>query len=475
WGYTEIAPKMLSLFSMFLTTICIFLIVRKSSISSFCTILLIWPFLSVTIHNQANEANIEVFLLPFLFFYWYLLSAYKETGKAQLWYAAVGILSLSFLLKQVTLPFALLAFTFMPLKDLKNAKLMLIRCLGFAGTVLAIHLIVYASTVGLEALFNQFTQVMGHGSKAKSLGSGEQVSLPIRFLKTLFMFPFHDGLIRIFPVTALALTATVLTALKEKWKSLPLIACWLMAIIAVILPGSDSHHYYIIFIFPLLLSFCALVNLGQYKIIFLIVTGVSLLFQTAFFFHKNDIVSGNRWYVICLIVLAVVALILPLIIMKKKIDCSCHGLITPFLCLVFLGLHTSYYYLSKNKIQISWQKYGDWFYGNRYVGEQLKIMGIHDKKIYVNGSNAGIYFYSNNLPAIPYHASYTLGLGYVTEEKFLDLLNQNKPEYIILPAPTTNVKGFVQWTDAHYDLYNIVPGTRNKNVEGIKILRLKTK
>jgi hypothetical protein len=421
FGYNELAPKLLAAMSMALTTAFLLWFLIKENIDPIVTALLlvVWSLIGTLVSCHANGANSEVFIIPFLSAAFVFLREYRAARREMYFWLAVIALTASFLIKQVTLPYFLIPFLALPASEWRQKNNVALRLGGVFALVLISHLSVYgACGYSPDLLIDQFKQNRHH------IASEVDNSLT-RFLKTLFLFPFDRA---VQPITLLILGGIAgvfgrsiskranrsgLTLLyfifgrnfsKEvDQSSLTLLYFIFGTAIAIAIPGENLPHYYILilpFLVPAMLCICS-------------------------FFTRP-------WQVL-------------------------------FLVIVICDLSVTTYatYLKKHPNEISYSKYGgdNWFVRDRYIGQELLKKRLTGKRIYVDGTHPGIFFYSQNKPANRYFVAWTYTMMDVTtwDEVFAEL-KTSPPDMCVILNPLVNP--FKSWVGSNYILSDSIAGSK---------------
>ncbi len=399
FGYDHYTPRMLSLLAMLVSTALLaWVLWRRPPAEQLLGLLVLWPMLTVWVPCHANGANMEVFLLPFLFGLFGLLERYIQTRKEAYWYAALAVVCTSLLLKQVTLPLVAVPFAVLPRSAWRQPRRLAGRGLALLGLLVVLPALVYTG-FGLGPLF-PFRQFAVNASYGSDIGPWRRL---LKLVVLALSLPFHRSLLWLLPLSLAAILGTIGAIVRRqpgRWLLLSLPAG---SVAAVVLPGQHSGHYSLLALPAIVLAVLA----------------------------GYDLSRRRPWRVVL-----------------------------PILAFAFLGFWTWKQYLSLEPRWISAAKYPEnpaWFVGDRHIGNWLREQGITDKRIYVEGSHASIYFYSRNRPATRFHCQYAVPIGAVTQEELLQQTIAAEPDYLIMLNPTPALPGITPWIEAEYTLDQTLP------------------
>lgn len=412
FGYNEMTPKILALLAVAASTILLGLILaRERLLVAAVGLLAVWPALSVFVDCQANGANMEVFLCPFLLLAYELVQRGRSGGGEKYLAGAFVVLVLSLLIKQVTLPFLLIPFLFLPTAVWRRPGALLWRLAAAGAFVAVAHVVVYAVCGYSPAhLGRQLVQNAGYAA------SGEM--LPVRLIKQSLLFPFDPAVRRLWPLVLAGYAGVGIAVFRRREADARVDLFFIVAVwLAIALPGVNFAHYYIVAMPILVLAFC----------------------------RCQRLLATRRWASILLAVAAA----------------------------AYLGELTWRTYLSRTPTEISLAKYGQggWFLRDRLVGRQLAQAGVTGKRIYVDGSHPGVFFYSGNQPATRHFVIWSIAAGATTSAEIFADLTAAKPEVCVLmnPLPAASVAeparatyflapGLESWLGQNYRLTGQVAG-----------------
>ncbi len=398
FGYDQFTPRVLSILATLTTTILLsWILWRRPIYAQLLALVVVWPMLSVWVPCHANGANMEVFLLPFILGAYGLLREYTETRREACWYGAVLVLVLSLLVKQVTLPLLVMPFAALRYQDWRKRKMICGRFAAVIAGVLLLPMVVYGITgFGIFFPFDQLARNAGYGA-----GSGGIFRRLLNWVRLAVLLPMDKSLLYLLPCSVAGILGlgVVLKERKPGW--LLKLSLVIGSVGAVVLPGQNTPHYYILALPALTLA--------------------------AVWFYLS---SRRRPWLITI----------------------------PIILLLALGYHTSRQYLSKTPVQISTAKYGLWFVADRKLGEWLRQQEVVNKRIYVEGSHAPVYFYSGNTSASRFHCHYPVSINAVTAEEMMADLMQSEPEYLVLLySDEPPLPGFRAWRETNYTLEHKTP------------------
>ena len=396
FGYAEHTPRLLSLGAMLLSTGLVTAMWWRRRLGVLVLVLLVlWPAFTVLVRCHANGANMEVFLLPFILGSVACLQRYLPDRRPGWWWAAAALLAVSLLIKPVTLPFLLPLFAVTPWRQPRAWPRLLLWGAGLAAGITALHLLVYGVCgYGPGFVGRQTLVILGH--PAHTLATpGAGTAFPVwPLIRSIVVLPADPALLPVGSLLGAGIVALIMgaglgNATARLW-------LWVAAatILAIVLPGSNSAHYYVLAL-PVLLA------------------GAVALFA----------LSQRAWW-------------------RWGVGLSLAA---------FLGWWTYADYLSRTPNEISHAKYRTWFVVDRAVGQWLLANGHTGQRLFVDGSHATIYFYSGNRPAGRFHCAYALGLGATTPEGFMATLRERPPDLLVLLNPVPVLPGFAEWQAANYE------------------------
>ena len=344
-----------------------------------------------------NGANSELFLLPFIVGANILIHAYCRTGKELYFWLTYIVLTLSLLIKQVTLPYFIIPLLVLNRKQWRMLKGITLRIVGMMLIVVLLHVIVYGllgySPTILMEQFRENTQYLTKDGDNSSF----------KFIKRVTLFAIDTAIRPILPLTVAMIFGTIGSCLrhckKDNYVNLYFL---IVTIIAIALPDENFPHYYILML-P-----C-------------IINGLSDLCG----FLKRI------WQIVIL--------------------GFCIGIQLPYV---------SHSYIEKHPNEISYAKYGNtnWFVHDRFIGREL-LNKLKNKRIFVDGSHPTIIFYSQALPATKYFVAWNYFAMEVTSwNEVLAELKTFPPEYCVLLNPL--VPPFRDWIEANYQETSGVAGSR---------------
>ena len=397
FGDNEVAPKIAATLSVIATSGILLAIFVQCKLGSVVTLLLmiLWSLISCSISCYANGANSEIFLLPFTTGALLLVNEYSRTGKKKMFWLAQLTLTLSLLIKQVTLPYLLIPFLIRGSSERLKKKDLLLKTLGVLAMVLSIHMLVYTIlNYPPNFLVDQVLQNASYATQKQ--GNPLQA-----FLTTALFFPFDRSIRPILHLTALSLLGLFICIIKDKNPFSRITLMFIFATsIATALPGENFPHYYILFLPLILLGLVHFFSLLKYQ-----------------------------WQIIFL-----------------------------FFVISIMAFFTYSTYLSKHPNEISYKKYNNnnWFVRDRFIGMKLKEI-FTEKRIFVDGSHPGIFFYSDNKPATKYFVAWNYIAMRITTWEAIFLALQKSPPYacvLLNPSPPT----FKNWLNEHYEFESSIAG-----------------
>ncbi len=404
FGYHEGTPRLLALGAMLLATLLLARILWREKLAVVITgMLVLWPMFTVLVPCYANGTNIELLLLPFIFSAYLCLRRYVELGDERCWAAAAAVLAISLLLKQVTLPLFLALFLVLGKTRLRNVRQMLLRGAALGAGIVLLHLLVYGVCgFGPADLLSQLRQNAAYCS-----GPAGSANPVWRLMTGLLGFTFDKAIRHLLPLTLLGLAAWGIGFYRRDPRRWLWLGFYAGSVLAIVLPGANFPHYYILALPVILLSFMAFYQL-----------------------------SPNRVWRVAV----------------------------PGLAFLWLGLWTTTHYLSKKPEQISNLKFHGWFPRDRWIGLQLRKRGISGRRLFVDGTHPSIYFYSRNRPATRCHVAYPyISMKVTTPGEVMAELKASPPDSLALLTPEQIkpiLPGFAAWRQANYRLVTEIAGAR---------------
>ena len=403
-GYTETAVRLASMVAVWIATVCLYFAVRGLGLNRILTLLmlLLWALFNSLAACHANGANSEIFMLPFLAGAFLALQRYNVTRSIRPLSCCYLLVTLAFLIKQVCLPFFLVPLFFIPWDQWRNAKRIVPLLIGVGALVILMHGVVYG-ICGYSPgfLFGQALQ----NTRYLANDAGNSHLAPIR---TALLFPFAAAIRPLLPITLFGGIGLLWLVISRRLRSdVMLLVSLVAAVLSVALPGKNFPHYYIV----------------SLPFILLAVAGVMSVWRR----RTQFVVTG--------------------------------------MLIVFLGVVSGVRYFGKSPVEISFAKYGSaWFLQDRYIGEQLRDQGLTGKRIYVDGSHPGIYFYSNNLPATRYFVAWTYVAMKITTfgEVFAQLVAAQPAACVLmnpLDSPLVN-DTFRSWLATNYVFVRDIAGAK---------------
>ncbi len=404
FGNSEAGVRTLALAATLLSTLFIFLLMRRHhGWSATHLMLAAWCLLTVWTPAHANGANSEVFLLPFILSAMLVIDIGIGNGSPWVLPGALAILLFSLFIKQVTLPFLLVPPMVLEKRWKRQAAWVVATAIAGVG----LYFLVYRM-LGYDATF-----VRGQmGSNIFHASNGHrQAWQSVVIQLASFLFQPSIRWLSVFLVAGAGCALFSGTALRCRTARM-VFGFFIAAAVAVVLPGWNRPHYYILLLpfLPLLLAFA-----------------------------PEAVPNRFAW----------------------------GGLFAAFL--LVLGVHADRSYLALDPRQISKLKYDDlgvnWFLRDRYIGLEALRRGYTGRRVYVSNNHPGIIFYSQNKPATRYFVRWMTQMpGNPTFVATEADLRANPPDYIFLPNMTEFSRPFGEWVNKAY-------ATRD-NIDGCPVLKL---
>ena len=399
FGYVETAPKIMATIFIAVATLLISWSLWDQKISWFgaALLLIIWSFMSCLVTCQANGANSEVFLIPFLVGSYLLMRMYCQTRKERYFWLTYFVLTASLLIKQVTLPYFVIPFLLLTKRQWRNPGTLALRLGGIVLLTVVGHVSVY-SMLGYSPtlLVEQLMENAIHVTK-------DAENSIMKFLKTALLFPFSASIRPIIPLTLLTIFGTMWACIAHpKPTNLILLYFLVATAVAVALPGDNFPHYYILLLPIIVFSLgvvCTRFRLGWQ----ISVLGLCVIIQV------------------------------------------------PYVCNA---------YLLKHPHEISYAKFGNnnWFVRDRFIGRKL-VKVVTNNRIFVDGSHPGIFFYSRNRPATKYVVAWNyFAMGVTSWDNVFTELKSAPPAACVLLNPL--VPPFKTWVENNYTQQPSIAGSQ---------------
>ncbi len=404
FGYNEMAPKLLATFSIFLAALGLLVILCHDKLQRDAILLLmiLWALFSCLPSCHMNGAHIEIFILPILIFLYIVLLRYRKFGSEILFWTSILLLTASFLITQITLPYFAMPFIIGYQWYWKDRKKLVQRIGITALLVLICHVFIYwlCGYTILDLYLHSKQNIMRvmHDMEPSNL----------QFVKTVFLMPFDNAVSIITYPIIFAYVGSIANSINNDRSSGLIHSYFLLAaIVAIALPRENFPHYYILLIPFVILGlglFCYRVN----KVVSLVILVFFVCFYS-FFMYKN--------------------------------------------------------YLIKHPNEISFIKYdkNNYVVRDRFIGSELLDRKLTGMSAFVDGSHPGIYFYSQNKPAIKYFAHWhDESMGVATWESVFLELQKNPPDLCVLFNSMS--PDFKTWIEQYY--------VRQESIEGANVFRL---
>ncbi|MFT5130399.1 MAG: 4-amino-4-deoxy-L-arabinose transferase-like glycosyltransferase [Rhodothermales bacterium] len=236
---------------------------------------------------------------------------------------------------------------------------------------------------------------------AASYTSGRTQSLPVRVAGTMLTLPALAVLRILVPLVLAAYIGPILA--YRRGRGLLELGVLLASLVAVGIPGGGHNHYYILLLPAMVIGSATLLERMPRRLIW--ATGAAL------------------------------------------------G--------VYLGVVVQSTFLSKHSQEISRDKYGwAWFPRDRFIGQQLRQLGITGGRLFTDGSHPGVAFYSGNAPAPRVFVAWAHPLTGLTPADILVDLQAAPPEYCVWMNPQEFAPGFAAWIEANYQELAPIAGAR---------------
>ncbi len=390
FGNYELAPKLLATFAIFLATLGLLIILCRYNLQRDTVLLLmiLWALFSCLPACHINGSNIEIFILPILMTLYLVLQRYRESGNDFLFWGSILLLTISFLIKQMTLPYFAIPFIIGYQCHWKDRKKLLKR-IGIAVLVVSVCHVFSNWLYGYSIL-----DLYLHFKQNILFVTGDIDLSNMKFVKTVLLIPFDKAVSVITYPIIFAYVGTISKSIKNDQSSGLILSYFLLAtIFAIALPGSNLPYYYILLIPCVILGlglFCDSIN----KKVSLVILVFFVSFYS-FFIYKN--------------------------------------------------------YLTKHPNEISYTKYNqdNWFVRDRFIGSELLNRKLTGMRAFVDGNHPSVYFYSQNKPAIKYFVDWHYKMMGVTTWKdvFLEL-QKNPPELCVLFNSMS--PNFNTWIEQNY-------------------------
>ena len=405
FGNSENGVRTLALAATLLSTLFVFLILRRHHGPSTAYFMLVaWGLLTVWVPAHANGANSEVFALPFLLAALLIIDIGVGGGAPWALPASILVLLLSLFIKQVTVPFLFVP----PLLLEKRWK----RQAAWITLTLVAGIALYFLVYGLFGYDARFVARQMWGNIFHASNGHRRSWLSVANQSALFLVQPSIRWLSPFFITGAACAAFSATALRCKTARLTL-GFFVAAVIAVVLPGWNRPHYFILLLpfVPLLLAFAA-----------------------------EAVPNKLAW----------------------------RGLFAALFLLLFLRVDMTY--LALDPREISKAKYDDltpnWFLRDRFIGLEALRKGYTGRRVYVSNNHPGIIFYSHNAPATRYFVRWMNSLPgnppfTATEAD----LRANPPDLIFLPNMTEFSQPFGEWVNRAY--------VEKDNIDGCPVFKFK--
>jgi hypothetical protein len=392
WGYDEIAPKVAALIAMALSTCFLWLVLGYWDLTSRSRValLFLWTPLTVWVPVFANGCNTEVFLLPCILASLYALLRDKGLQGTS-FLLSLLILSVSLLIKQVTLPFLAVPFLIQGSRFKKGSSLWFFLVFSSLLFIGAFHLLIY----GIAGYPPTFLLQQLHENGSYVIQMNHQTIF--RPLGHLLGFPFNPHFKGLRILTVISLGSIAWSWKVKRHRKDAIVGLYtIAAIVAVNLPGRDLPHYYILFL-PFII-----LGLGSIM----------------------EIVS-RPWARAAFLSLAAILLVVP----------------------------TYTQYVSRDPRLISKDKYDayevNWFLRDRYIGDMMRKVGFTGASAYVAGDHPGILFYSRNKPATRFFVSWMYSApALTTPEVTYEQLKAHPPQYCVIPDSRPPL--FASWMLKNY-------------------------
>ncbi len=332
FGNSEYGIRSLSLMATLVSTLLLFLFLKRYAGSLFVWSLLIWTPLAVWPEAHANGANAEIFLIPLLLLGTFFIDRYLDSNSAGDYVAATFFFSASLLIKQVTFPFLFVPVLFLRQPPLKKVIALVAT---FGGTWL-LYVAVYSFCgYGLATVNDQFLNNLIYASH------GQQNSAAFVF-KQLLLIPFDKSIAWLTPFFLLGCFFCIRQMQRNDRRSALLLTCVVCSMLSIATPGWQRPHYFLLLIpfLPLVLANIDTRQYPRYAHAINIVCLVLLFSRIYVTYLSQD----------------------PRMISKKKYDA-----------------------LNKN-----------WFLRDRYIGREALRKGYTGAPVFVANNHPGILFYSHN-------------------------------------------------------------------------------
>jgi 4-amino-4-deoxy-L-arabinose transferase-like glycosyltransferase len=402
FSYGEDAVRIVAVIASCLTVVILYAILKLRGVPTLQTagLLTAYGLTHSMLYCHANGANSEIFIVPLLCATFWLTNLYLKRNDERILGAAFVILTMTVLIKQVTLPFFFLLICCIRKQHVKTKAGLCIRLLSAAAFILALHLVVYGlAGVDLNILISQFIQNADHVTTTSD-------NSPIAVLKQFILIPVDRSVRWITPFILIGLGVAIYSCYKNRTRenALP-IAFTLCAMVSIALPGFNQPHYYILllpFVIIALSEIPAPRCCPQQPVIILIALLATLLY---------------------------------------------------FACTQFFNRHPN---------EISYVTYHDnnWMVHDRQIGLELLKRGITNSRVFTDGSHPGIIFYSDNRPATRYFVGwYYTGMSVTNWSNVFSDLRSNPPDYIVIVNPGVR-KEFKDWLFQEFRMGGSAYGAR---------------